>query len=69
MFVVKFKAYFVYSPRFATFWIPIAITGTFPLMCLWNSVIILKHLWRNKHAIYPYNKLTVLFNHAACGHL
>lgn len=41
---------------YACFWILIATTGTFQLICIMNTVIIQRPLLRNKHVICPQNE-------------
>lgn len=43
-------------PFYACFWILIATTGTFQLICIMNFVIIQRPLLRNKHVICPQNE-------------
>lgn len=50
-------------PFYACFWILIATTGTFQLICIMNSVIIQRPLLRNKHVICPQNE----FYHLLCN--
>lgn len=54
---------------YACFWILIATTGTFQLICIMNSVIIQRQLLGNKHAICPQIEFYNLFCiSASCGY-